>query len=888
MKSRRLAIAFGLIPLLAWFPPAARPEGAPVYRSQSYAIYSDHIVRDGRVTRVDRKTGEVASEGLAQPAPRRPRAWRPAHDLSSLPRFTCAYPVFNAAWRMALDDTLKNVNENNLFNAGSGYAVWVRDSAYASLLASAFLFPKPTRASLEGTVKAGGTVEPEQMYADIALPYSMTPRVGQPYSLSDFVVWIPGAWEYARATGDLDFIRRHWDDMARTFNLLDQKMFDPADCLYNGGAFGDGPNAYPEGKMGWAALKGTSTNALHYAANRAMAEMGDALGIAPAQTAPYFRRARALRESINEKLWLEPQGFYAQLKIGDDPILAERTEALAEALPILFGIADLDRSRRMLKAAPDSEWGIPLLWPIYGNRPLYHDQAVWPFTEAFWSVANARMGKPRRLMKGIASLTQMALFERNFKEFISLAKGDGRDKDHQLWSACGYLAMMLKGLFGVEALPQGLLITPAVPREFAAGISLDGLHYRQATLDLKVRGSGANIASFRLDGQPALNFIPAKLTGPHRIEITMSESSPFGVVQAPEAMGQGSAIPVMIRPAGGKRPRMALYVLNPSSSNRPVRVPLAPASGSNPGGGLSASIGPSAISSISSPPPRSLMLAPIAEDRGGAVRAIGRWRTVDLPAPIGARFDPGAILSRRPLTPGQSLRLSLRLRNNTPTTQPVHVEWSLPPGLELASAENPAPLAPFTTARVGAAVSTRRAFDYGVYPLKALVTCAQSSTSTTTVEIPLQIAETLDLRGTWLMKNTSQPDAASPECFDSDFSWKWVFVPGSWKRVEGFEKYEGEMWYRYHVLVPAEWRDHDLEFYARRIGDHDVTWFNGAKVGETQVYRQPRHYVIPAARVKPGQDNVIALKIKNIGGMGGLLDWPIELRVLPKKSPAGQ
>lgn len=884
MKSCPFVFVLCLSAILAGSTSAlAKRTGHPVYQSQSYAIYPDHIVRGDRVARVDRRTGEVASDGLGLPL-RRPRLWHPSHDLSALPRFTCAYPVFIAAWNMALDDTLKDVNEHNLFNAGSGYAVWVRDSAYASLLASAFLFPGPTRASLEGTVKSGGTVEPEQMYADITLPDSMTPRVGLPYSLSDFVVWIPGAWEYARATGDFEFIRRHWDDMVRTFDLLEKTMFDPADCLYNGGAFGDGPNAYPEGKMGWVPLKGASTNALHYAANRAMAEMGAALGRPVVQTEPYLRRARALRESINEKLWLERQGFYAQLKVGDDAVLPERAEALAEALPILFGIPDAARARRLLTSAPDSEWGIPLVWPIYGNRPRYHDQTVWPFAEGFWAVANARMGEPRRLMKGIASLTQMALFELTFKEFIDLPKGHGCDSDHQLWSALGYQSMILKGLFGVEALPAGMLISPTVPREFSSGISLTGLRYRNVTLDLHVRGSGANIASFRLDGKPSLNYLPAELTGRHRIEIVMHEISPVADFQAPESMGQGSAFAVSISPEGRKSRKMALYVLN-SASAYPVRVLFVPDSESNHEGRLAASIEPATLTSPTAGPAQGVMLVPVVEGRGGAVQAIGRWRRVDLPPPLEARFDPGAVISKRPLALGSSLNLCLRLKNNTPSAQSVRVNWSVPSGLELASAEQTLQLAPFSTARLAATGSTRGELDYGTHAIQARITGGQATLSQPPMEvdIPIRIAETMDLRGTWLMKKTDQPDAASPDCFDSDFSWKWVFVPGSWKRVEGFENYEGEMWYRLHLLVPAAWQGHDLEFHARRIGDSDVTWFNGVKVGETKAYTQARHYVIPATCVRPGQDNVIAIKVKNIGGTGGLLDWPVELSVLPEK-----
>ena len=112
-------------------------------------------------------------------------------------------------------------------------------------------------------------------------------------------------------------------------------------------------------------------------------------------------------------------------------------------------------------------------------------------------------------------------------------------------------------------------------------------------------------------------------------------------------------------------------------------------------------------------------------------------------------------------------------------------------------------------------------------------------------------------------------------------AWTPITVPGAWEQsgIEALRNHDGFAWYRCLVLVPAAWKGQALELALGRIDDCDQTFVNGALVGETGVmppnYRglsgQQRRYAVPAERVRPGAYNLIAVRVYDGGGEGGLV-----------------
>jgi alpha-galactosidase len=126
---------------------------------------------------------------------------------------------------------------------------------------------------------------------------------------------------------------------------------------------------------------------------------------------------------------------------------------------------------------------------------------------------------------------------------------------------------------------------------------------------------------------------------------------------------------------------------------------------------------------------------------------------------------------------------------------------------------------------------------------------------------------------------------SKPE-FD-DAAWKEIKVGQVWQR-QGFPDYHGYAWYRVHVVIPstlknnASWKD-SLRIYLAHVNDVDGTFLNGVKIGQIggfpdepsgYVSKWPsvREYHIAASSpiIKWDQENIIAIRVYDGGGTGGI------------------
>jgi len=101
-----------------------------------------------------------------------------------------------------------------------------------------------------------------------------------------------------------------------------------------------------------------------------------------------------------------------------------------------------------------------------------------------------------------------------------------------------------------------------------------------------------------------------------------------------------------------------------------------------------------------------------------------------------------------------------------------------------------------------------------------------------------------------------------------DNNWKTIQSPKIWEE-QGFKGYDGIAWYRKTIELDNIQSKCDIILSLGKIDDYDVCWVNGVEVGKTNAYNIDRVYTVPASILKEGK-NVIALKITDIGGGGGL------------------
>jgi alpha-L-fucosidase 2 len=105
-------------------------------------------------------------------------------------------------------------------------------------------------------------------------------------------------------------------------------------------------------------------------------------------------------------------------------------------------------------------------------------------------------------------------------------------------------------------------------------------------------------------------------------------------------------------------------------------------------------------------------------------------------------------------------------------------------------------------------------------------------------------------------------------------------VPSGWNDVPGSDlsKYDGFAWYVLPVIIPAAWSPSALRLELGAIDDADETFFDGVRLGGTggmpprarTAWQSSRRYTVPASLVRPGRIGIIAVRVHDSGGNGGI------------------
>ena len=121
------------------------------------------------------------------------------------------------------------------------------------------------------------------------------------------------------------------------------------------------------------------------------------------------------------------------------------------------------------------------------------------------------------------------------------------------------------------------------------------------------------------------------------------------------------------------------------------------------------------------------------------------------------------------------------------------------------------------------------------------------------------------MRAWWHLDPGTATHQEAP-AFD-DSAWQTIALPGYWEG-KGFPNFDGVMWFRRTVDVPANWVGRDLKLNLGGIDDSDTTYWNGVTVGATNDHQKARNYTVPGAQVKAGR-NTIVVRALDTGGDGG-------------------
>ena len=143
----------------------------------------------------------------------------------------------------------------------------------------------------------------------------------------------------------------------------------------------------------------------------------------------------------------------------------------------------------------------------------------------------------------------------------------------------------------------------------------------------------------------------------------------------------------------------------------------------------------------------------------------------------------------------------------------------------------------------------------------------------------------INISGDWLFQ-TGDDFRWKNTAFD-DTAWMSITVPSAWEN-QGYQDYDGIGWYRKHFIVPREWRsENGIAFDIGKIDDDDEVYINGQIIGSGEGWESWRKYQIPIGLVEFGSDNIIAIRVKDTGGNGGIWEGPVKLitELVPNFNP---
>jgi Bacterial alpha-L-rhamnosidase 6 hairpin glycosidase domain len=504
---------------------AGAQSAALIYQSEQYSVWPDRVV-EGEYTADAVSSTEIVSNypmqegGPGQENIGQERTWKLDADLSKFPVFHSDQLLSEAIYNLSLEELTRDVSAEGTFDAGAKWpGVWTRDVSYSILLSLAAIDPQRAEASLRRKVKR------ERIVQDTG--------TGGSWPIStDRVCWALAAWEIYLVTGDRKWLQESSTIIKNSVRDDEQVVIDPDTGLARGeSSFMDWrEQTYPR----WMepadiySSKDLGTNAVYYRVYRILAAMDRELG-KPAQE--WEGKADRIRNAMNEHLWMKDKGLYGQYLYGRVwQTLSPRSDALGEALSVLFDVPSVAQREAIMGSQPLMPYGIPTVYPETPNIPPYHNRSVWPFVQAFWNLAAAKEDDQAILLYGLASMYRStALFLTNKENFVAdtgSPVGTAVNSDRQLWSVAASLCMVYRVLFGMEFAVDGLHLHPVIPESMNGTRSLTNFHYRDAILSITVKGFGSGIRRVTLDGRQVDGkqvLIPANLSGSHSIVIELKD-----------------------------------------------------------------------------------------------------------------------------------------------------------------------------------------------------------------------------------------------------------------------------------------------------------------------------------------------------------------------------
>lgn len=144
----------------------------------------------------------------------------------------------------------------------------------------------------------------------------------------------------------------------------------------------------------------------------------------------------------------------------------------------------------------------------------------------------------------------------------------------------------------------------------------------------------------------------------------------------------------------------------------------------------------------------------------------------------------------------------------------------------------------------------------------------------------------VNLQGSWKFNLRDNFSWKAPSYNHS--TWADIYVPAKWED-QGYKKYDGYAWYRKEFRFEGNLPVGNMVAILGRIDDADQVFINGVLIGTTgnmpkvegkrfhshTEWRAFRGYYFPSSLLKKDGVNVIAVRVFDAGGEGGIYEGPV-------------
>ena len=408
-----------------------------------------------------------------------------------------------------LDETL-----GLMIRAGGGYPTpWTRDAAVNTMNAGCFLEPAVAKNTLWAVTER----------VDGKLCFQMDNQCW------DKIIWATGAWKYYLATKDVEFLADAYETVKNSVEMLENIQFNENYGLFTGGSFfNDGITGYPkdcheEGKKDFSFvgdhaptkhIMSFSTNCLYYNGYRILAHMSRILKNEEQITTDWTKKAVSLKNRLNTIFWSEEKGAYAYI-LYPDGRLDWSQEGCGMSFAMLFDVCDAHQAERIMKNCYRSKYGLLSIWPPFEGissieKPIRHNNLVWVVVNGYFMQAAAKWGYADVLGEELQTVANLAVKHKGFWEIYNGETGvpDGgwqvgchwESAHDQTWSATGFLAGIVFGVFGITLEEDTLTVKPCLPKNMG-NMQLKGIQFRNKVFDFALKETEEGEVSVFINGE---------------------------------------------------------------------------------------------------------------------------------------------------------------------------------------------------------------------------------------------------------------------------------------------------------------------------------------------------------------------------------------------------